>query len=173
MERELLLLGLLRQQDMHGYQLAEFIDRALSFCTDIKKPTAYALLDKMAHAGWITQTEQREGNRPPRRVYSITKEGEKEFQKLLRENLASHLPSHFGGDIGIAFIDALSIDESIALLKERREKLAEASRNAEAAPQHQGSMQLVVKHQALHLAAELDWLDEVIEHLYKKMSPQK
>jgi DNA-binding PadR family transcriptional regulator len=170
MERELLLLGLLRQQDMHGYQLTEFIDRALSFCSDIKKPTAYALLDKMAHAGWITETERREGNRPPRKVYSITPQGEKEFQKLLRENLASQLPSHFSGDIGIAFMDALNAGECVALLKQRREKLAEASRIATTAPQHQGSMQLVVKHQALHLAAELNWLDEVIEHLSQKVT---
>ena len=47
MERELLLLGVLRQGEMHGYQLHDFIERSLAFCTDLKKPTAYFLLDKM------------------------------------------------------------------------------------------------------------------------------
>ena len=48
MERQLLLLGLLRREDMHGYRLNEFIERDMAFCTDVKKPTAYYLLDKLA-----------------------------------------------------------------------------------------------------------------------------
>ena len=51
MERELLLLGFLRREQAHGYRLNEFIEREMTACTDIKKPTAYFLLDKMAHEG--------------------------------------------------------------------------------------------------------------------------
>ena len=87
MERELLLLGFLRREQAHGYRLNEFIEREMAACTDIKKPTAYFLLDKMAQQGWITMRETREGNRPPRRVYRLTAKGEAQYQKLLRENL--------------------------------------------------------------------------------------
>ena len=41
-------------------------------CSDLKKPTAFFLLDKMAQNGWISWTEEQEGNRPPRRNYQIT-----------------------------------------------------------------------------------------------------
>ena len=75
MERELLLLGFLRREQAHGYRLNEFIEREMTACTDIKKPTAYFLLDKMAKQGWITMRETREGNRPPRRVYRLTAKG--------------------------------------------------------------------------------------------------
>jgi DNA-binding PadR family transcriptional regulator len=50
MDRQLLLLGLLRRQEMHGYQLNEFIEEKMHSCIDLKKPTAYYLLDKLAQA---------------------------------------------------------------------------------------------------------------------------
>lgn len=170
MERELLLLGLLRREDMHGYQLTEFINQNMTSCVDLKKPTAYYLLDKMAEAGWITQTEEQEGNRPPRHVYQITAEGEKAFQRLLRENLAAYHPVRFTNDIGLAFMDALSPDERLAHLGQRRAALAAELETARAIPSHGGSMQWVVEHLRYHLAAEISWLDEVIDRLYEEGS---
>jgi len=161
MDRELLLLGLLRRQEMHGYQLMEFIDRVLNFCTDIKKPTAYFLLDKMAEAGWIARTESQAGHRPPRQVYRLTEQGEIAFQRLLRANLAGYTALRFADDIGLAFIDSLSPAETLALLGQRRAALAEALAAARAVPPHPGSIQFIIEHQVRHLEAELQWLDEL------------
>lgn len=157
--RELLLLGLLRQQDMHGYQLNEFIDQALAACTDLKKPTAYFLLDKLAAAGWIKEKRAQTGRRPARRVFTLTAAGEAAFQALLRENLSAWRPATFAGDMGLAFADALPSAEAAALLTQRRAALAASLDAARQAPDHGGSLQWVVEHQAHHLAAELDWLD--------------
>ena len=166
MDRELLLLGLLRRGDMHGYQLHEFIDRNLASCTDLKKPTAYHLLSKMADAGWIIETEaESDGNRPPRRVYQITGAGEEAFQRLIRANLSSFHPATFTDDIGLAFVDVLDPAEAVELLTQRRDALAADVEAIRATPMHTGSLQLVIEHQARHLAAELDWLDEVIRRL--------
>ncbi len=162
MSNELLLLGLLRRQEMHGYQLSEFLSRNMATCTDIKKPTAYFLLGKMAEQGWINEAQTQEGNRPPRRVYHLTELGEQVFQRLLRENLASFEPSIFGGDAGLAFLDTLPVEERVALLKKRRAGLAEALLAARQVPAHTGSLSLVLEHQVLHLQSELTWLDQVI-----------
>lgn len=165
MDRELLLLGLLRQMDMHGYRLAEFIERDLTICTDLKKPTAYFLLDKMVKQGWITQHQAQEGNRPLRRVYKITPEGETQFQRLLRENLATHTSATFVGDVGLAFVDALEPAEARILLAQRRTALAADLEAAHAVPKHAGSWQLLIEHRILHLENELRWLDEVLNRL--------
>ena len=168
MERELLLLGFLRREQAHGYRLNEFIEREMTACTDIKKPTAYFLLDKMAKQGWITTRETREGNRPPRRVYRLTAKGEAQYQKLLRENLGSFIPAKFPGDVGLAYADDLDPQEVLPLLAERRTALVAQLEEARQVPQHAGSLQLLVDHQLLHLEAELDWLDEVIVQFTKK-----
>ncbi len=165
MERELLLLGLLRRHDMHGYQLHEFIEKYMQTCVDLKKPTAYYLLEKMAQAGYITQSEEREGNRPLRRVYTVTVAGEAYFQQLLAQNLADYIPARFGGAVGLAFLEALGEGNAAALLSQRRAILCQHLTLAQAAPPHGGSLQLVLEHQIVHLQSELAWLDEVIGRL--------
>lgn len=174
MHRELLLLGLLRQQAMHGYQLNEFIDQALAACTDLKKPTAYFLLDKLAAAGWIkVKRAAAAGKRPARRVFALTAAGEAAFQRLLRENLSAWLPAAFPGDMGLAFADALPSTEAAALLAERRAALVAALEAARRVPDHGGSLQWVVEHQAVHLAAELAWLDSRLAALRAHLAPGK
>jgi DNA-binding PadR family transcriptional regulator len=161
-ERELLLLGILRQQDMHGYQLHEFIDANMAVCTDLKKPTAYFLLDKMAAKGWVTFEQSQEGNRPLRRVYRITPAGDRAFQEMIRANLASYSPARSSSDVGLAFIDALEPAEAAQLLRRRRAVVAETLTVLQSVPDHAGGAQLIIEHQRRHLATELEWLDEVI-----------
>jgi DNA-binding PadR family transcriptional regulator len=168
MERELLLLGFLRREQAHGYRLNEFIEREMTACTDIKKPTAYFLLDKMAKQGWITRRETRAGNRPPRRVYRLTAAGEAQYQRLLRENLGSFIPGKFPGDVGLAYADDLDPREVLSLLAQRRSALAAKLAGTRQAPQHAGSLQLLVDHQVAHLTAELAWLDQVIAKFKQK-----
>jgi len=165
MERELLLLGLLRSHEMHGYQLNELIDRHLGASIQLTKPTAYRLLGKMETDGWVTCREEQEGNRPPRRVYGITAEGEGAFQRLLRESLSDYRPAELRSDISLAFLDLLPVEEALPLLGTRRAAIESRLQAVQASDQHHGSFQLVIDHQAHHLAAELAWLDQVITRL--------
>lgn len=164
MERELLLLGLLRGQEMHGYQLNEIISRVNKYI-GLKRATVYFLLDKMAESGWITQTDAQEGNRPPRHVYHLTDEGEAIFQQLLRENLAQHHPTHFSGDIGLAFADALPVEDLKALLHSRRAAVETELMALRTTLHPAGSLRWIIEHQARHLVAELDWLDELTQSI--------
>jgi len=75
MERKLLLLGMLRDHEMHGYQINEMVDIHLGSSVQLTRPTAYRLLNQMADDGLILFKEEQEGKRPPRRVYSITPQG--------------------------------------------------------------------------------------------------
>jgi DNA-binding PadR family transcriptional regulator len=165
MERELLLLGLLRSQDMHGYQLHEAIDSHLGMGVQLTKPTAYRLLSNMADDRWVTFREEQEGNRPPRRVYAITQQGEVAFQRLLRENLANYEPSDFTCHIGLAFLDELPVEEALPLLRRRRAAMEGLLESTRAYGEHPGSLQLMLERQGHLLAAELEWLDTVIARL--------
>lgn len=168
MERELLLLGLLRRQSMHGYQLQEIVNRDLEYCTNLKQATAYNLLKRMAEEGWVVSTEEHEGNRPTRRVYRITEEGETIFQRLLRENLANHGGMQLPDGIGLAFIDAIPAHEATQLLRQRRASIEEALQPLQEARRHghdHGGLLLIIEHQEIHLNAEISWLTKVINQL--------
>ncbi|MCP4538006.1 MAG: PadR family transcriptional regulator [Chloroflexi bacterium] len=165
MEKKLLLLGLLRMQEMHGYQLNELIDSHLGTSVHLKKPTAYRLLNQMTDDEWITFREEREGNRPPRRVYTITPNGEAAFQRLLRKSLADYKPVDFVGNIGLLFLDAVPAEETTSLLQNRRAIVGSLLQKVQTHEESHGSFQLMLEHQKRHLATELEWLDEVITRI--------
>ena len=165
MERKLLLLGLLRDHPMYGYQINEMIDVHLGTSIHLTKPTAYRFLNQMAENGWVTFREEQEGNRPTRRVYSITPAGEGEFKRMLRESLVDFKPAAFHSAISIAFMDALPPEEVLPLLNKRRTHIEANLDTMKADEAHQGGLNYVILHQIRHLNTELEWLDEVISHL--------
>ncbi len=165
MERKLLLLGMLRLHKMYGYQLNEFIDSHLGASIHLKKPTVYHLLNKMAADGWVTYKEERQGNRPPRRVYAITPPGETAFQQMLRQSLADYKPAEFRSDISLAFLDSISAEEALPLLQKRRSIIEELLQTIRGHAEHPGSLQLMIEHQLRHLEVELEWADEVIAQI--------
>ncbi len=164
MERKILLLGLLRQFDMYGYKLNEFIDTHIETSIQLKKPTTYRILHKMAEEGWIEFKEVQEGNRPFKRIYSITSQGELEFQKLLRKSLSNYEPSEYRSAISLAFVDALPLDEVVSLLEKRRELLKKILQTTQKNAEGHGHFNLLIDHRIRHLSTELEWLNEIIDH---------
>jgi DNA-binding PadR family transcriptional regulator len=164
MERKLLLLGLLRSDEMHGYQLNEFIDSHFDTIVSLKKPTAYRLLDNMTDDGWVTHREERDGNRPPRRVFTITPDGEAAFQRLLRESLVDYQPIVSPGNIGLLFLHVISPEEAVELLQKRREKVESVLKITHAHEIDKEQHSFLLLHQTRHLTTELEWLAEVIAH---------
>jgi DNA-binding PadR family transcriptional regulator len=169
MDRQLLLLGLLRVQEMHGYQLNEFIDSQMYFCVDLKRSTAYYVLDKLCRDGYVTEEIEREGNRPERKVYRISASGEAYFQQLLRENLARYEPPTYAHDIGATFIDHIAPDEQLALLEQRHAALLTHRARLEALRSElPESHRLVVDHHLLHLDAEQHWNEQLIARAHDR-----
>jgi DNA-binding PadR family transcriptional regulator len=165
MERKLLLLGILRSQELHGYQINELIDAHLGTSIQLKKPTVYKLLGAMETDRWIRSHEEQEGNYPTRRVYRITQKGLDAFQQLLRKSLASYRPVSYLNSIGIVFLNTLPEEEAVALLRQRRKEVESLAETLRVDDQHQGGFQLMLSYHLGQLNAELEWIDEVISHL--------
>ena len=162
MERKLLLLGLIRMHEMHGYLINELIDAHLGTSIQLKKPTAYKLLDAMLQDGWITAREEQEGRYPTRRVYAITPEGDAAFLQLLRENLAEYKPTSYMNNIGFIYLDALPAEESLNLLKERQIQVSSYIEKLRADLDHEHGFEIMISYHLSHLWADLQWLDEAI-----------
>jgi DNA-binding PadR family transcriptional regulator len=161
----LLLLGLLRNQKQHGYQINDFIERALSSITTLKKPTAYALLDRLYKQGLVDVQNEQEGNRPPRKVYALTPGGLEHFLKLLRETLSEATPPDLPDHIALMFLDQLEPNERLECLIRRLAKLEDHIATLEAVPSHDdiGSVGLAIERQLMLLNADRAWLEALIE----------
>ncbi|MFD3446649.1 PadR family transcriptional regulator [Microbacteriaceae bacterium 4G12] len=165
--RALILLGILMAQSQHGYQIHEFIERNLSNITDMKKATAYATLDKLSKEGYVDVHTEQEGNRPPRKVYTINDKGRSYFLTLLRGNLSLAGSMYYPGDIGVMFLDHLPTEEVVECLKGRLHQLEGMIEWHKKAPRHgKGKgVDLAIEHQLVMITAEHDWLTIVIERL--------
>jgi len=86
---ELALLGLIRQQPMHPYELYQRLctDPALGDIWRIKQAHLYALLRRLEEEGFLVAFIETSGNRPPRRVLSLTKHGHEIFLKWMRTHV--------------------------------------------------------------------------------------
>ena len=179
MEKKLMLLGILRGQDMHGYSLNEHLGEKAGMAISLKKSNAYSLLGKMEKDGWVTHHEEREGNRPIRRVYSITPEGEEAFQGMLRESLMGYPAPEFPSLVALSLIDVLLPEEAVSLLRKRGEKIEARLEGLhevndqtlhphdldEASAGHEGSVYLGLEFLGRYYTAELELIEEIIERL--------
>ena len=171
MDHTLLVLGLLKLQDMHGYQLSDLIDRRLKYLTDLKKPTLYHLLSKLEADGDVTKSVSREGNRPERYTYRLTKSGTARFQRLLRRNLQDVYAAYFNDDIGLLFLSELPAADARAFLEQKRAGVDERIAHLHAAlAQHTPNTPAyyTLRHHALHLQTERAWLGELLAQLKKR-----
>lgn len=166
-QRSLILLGLLMSQSQHGYQINEFIEENLSTVTDMKKPTAYATLDRLSKKGYIDIRTEQEGNRPLRKVYSINESGKDYFYNLLLTNLSSVENVNYQGDVGLMFLDFLPIEKTIQALKKRLDKSKELLETFYKTPVHniRTGVNIAVEHKITMLKAEITFIEKVINQL--------
>lgn len=166
-ERKLMLLGLLRKNDMHGYRLNAHLHGTVPI--SLKKPTAYNLLERMEEDGWVEHRDEPTGDRP-RRVFSVTETGEQAFKRLLREQLKAFKPAEYPAVVSMSFLDAIPVPEVLELLKQRRLSV-ERYRSGLTPPEgddaaieehHSGSESLAIEYARRSIELELQFLNEVI-----------
>lgn len=84
---EILILKLLSLQNMYGYQLIQLLDLNSNGIFRMKEGTLYPVLyrledNKLIESYWEQDGEKRS---VPRKYYRITKEGQLEFEKMIKE----------------------------------------------------------------------------------------
>lgn len=168
MIRQLLLLGVLMNGKMHGYRLNEYVKHAMSFYTDLKKSTAYYILEQLEKDGHVSHETEREGKRPERRIYEISEQGKTYFFKLLRNCLGDYTQTSRGDDIGVAFIDRLPPLEVKELLKKKRQEIEGQLEHFREIKDHGGSLQYVIDHNIAHLKVDLSWVDGILKDIGKE-----
>lgn len=121
---ELALLGFLRRQPQHGYAIhQELADPAgLGPVWQIKLSQLYALLEKLEEAGYLTSSTTPQENRPPRKLFQLTPDGEDAFLSWVRR------PVKHGRSLRLEFLVKLyfarleGADVAAGLLSAQREQ---------------------------------------------------
>ncbi len=122
----------------------------------------------MEKEGYISYQVEREGKRPERRVYEITKEGKLHFQELLRKCIGGYTPTTLNDDIGIAFLDWLKVSEAKELLESKRQKIKDQLKKFDDIRDHGGNLRYVIDHNTAYLKADLKWVDRILKDIRKE-----
>ena len=71
----LMLLALLQEKDMYGYEMIETLEKRSDSTFSLKAGTLYPLLHSLEKAGYVSSREAEAENGRMRKYYSITDEG--------------------------------------------------------------------------------------------------
>ncbi len=163
-QRALLLLGVLKTESSHGYVVHDFIDKNLGQVANLKKPTAYATLDKLLELDLVEARTEQVGNRPPRKVYNITVAGLAHFDALLRQSIASNDDLRGPHDVAVMFLDELPPAAAREGLHTRlAARRAEVALYEQQGPRHLGlGVSLAVEHVLMLARADVAWLEHAL-----------
>jgi DNA-binding PadR family transcriptional regulator len=97
---EMAFLGFLRSGPIHGYQLHKEISdkKEIGGVWFIKMGKMYAILKKLESYKWINSVSVKEGNRPQKNTYSLTRKGKDVFNDWMLS------PINHGRDLRIQFL---------------------------------------------------------------------
>jgi len=85
---DLVVLGFLNRQPMHGYKIIGYFEkRGIYMWTRVKTPSVYKALQRLEKKEFITGELKQEGNKPTRKVFTITESGREYFMEILRSFL--------------------------------------------------------------------------------------
>jgi len=163
--RQLLVLGLLLEEGMHGYRLNETLTHVIGSGITSGRSSVYYTLETLERQGHVEHERQQKGRRPERRVFRITDPGKSFFESLLREQLGDLTSTYYLDDASTAFLDRIPEEEARRLLADKREKIQTALREFQEHPGIHGGWRHIVSRNVAHLDAELAWVDGVLGEL--------
>ena len=109
---ELILLGLLKESPKHGYEIKKKAKDIASLFAGLDLKSIYYPLRVLEKKGLVVKRVSREGKRPKRLVYELTRRGENRFKELLSESFLNFTRPQFSLDLSLYFLD--EIDPAIA-----------------------------------------------------------
>jgi len=83
--QEYVILGFLMQGQKHGYEIHREFASRLAPVWHAGMSHIYTLLKRLEATGQVRSEKQIQHNRPPKRIYSITRKGREEFLEWLHE----------------------------------------------------------------------------------------
>lgn len=164
---ELAVLGLLKEQPLHGYALRKLLTQRLGAFWRVSFGSLYPTLRKLERAGAVERVRDDGGGRRRRQVYRITSQGEQQFLSLLE-----------AGDSGgweeekfplrLAFFRYLRPETRIRLLERRRAELVQRLGDSRASLERayaegtDGYVVALIRHGVERTEADVAWLDHLI-----------
>jgi len=172
---DLLLLGLLLDRPMHGYELYQQIQaEGIGGWFNVSMAGVYYSLGKLRDQGLVAESRQRGGRSARKSIYRLTEDGRAAFFAAMEEQAVSQEKVHLDYDVVIYLLNKLPLQRAIALLGQHQAFLVQQAGDVQAAlaaERDNGRSPLklaVLDHKRRFLEMEQDWLADVIRNIQGK-----
>lgn len=171
----LAVLVLLYERPMHPYEMAATLrERRKEESIKLRYGSLYTVIELLVKAGFIVEKKTtREGNRPERTVYEITKTGEIEMRGWMREILSTPIKEYPQFETALSLLPVLPPDEATDVLETRIEFLQKDIEQIKAGLQQARAMNLPAlfsietEYRLTGLETELLFIKKLIERIDK------
>jgi len=169
---DLLLLGMLLDRPMHGYELFQQIQaEGIDAWFNVSMAGVYYSLGKLRDQGLVAESRQRGGRSARKSIYRLTEDGRDAFFAAMEEQAASQEKVYLDYDIVIYLLNRLPLQRAIDLLDQHQAFLAQEAKEivatlaAERDNGHSPLKLAVLDHKRRYLEMEQAWLADVIRDI--------
>jgi DNA-binding PadR family transcriptional regulator len=172
---DLLLLGLLLDRPMHGYELYQQIQaEGIDDWFNVSMAGVYYSLGKLREQDLVAESRQQGARSARKSTYRLTEEGRAAFFSAMESQALSHEPIYLDYDLIIYLLNRLPLLRAISLLEQHQAFLAEQAQQVQDtldAERARGGSPLrlaVLDHGRRYLEMEQAWLADVIRSIEGK-----
>ena len=159
------VLGLLAQRPRHGYELRAAFEAVVGGEEnwDVKPAQIYTTLGRMEKSGWVVEQAVEQDAGPEKRIYAITKAGHKQLQVWFTEGTApEHQRDEFFIKLMLALVSGAADPQQLIHIQRAhlfKELHAIVAQRIRADPTKELAKVLLLDKAAMHLEADLRWLE--------------
>lgn len=178
MSMEHAILGFLTYNSYSGYDLQKLFDDSVGHFWSATQSQIYRTLNRMEGDGWVRQELIEQDDRPDRKVYHITEEGQRELTTWLSDPVMAPPYRHpwllqvfFAHNLSTAAIQMLLLKRADYLRQAVRQVQAEIPGNIQRRAEEIGSprkgrlWELTMEYGIDHLEWEIGWLENAARSL--------
>lgn len=172
-KNELVVLGLLNQKPMHGYQLHQEIEKTgMELWAEVNLSSIYNTLNRLEDNEMVEAKREKPGKMPERSVYRITKKGKEELALLLEQTLKDKRMHPSNLVVGVAFIKGLPKRKAVDCLKFRQDMMEKLLKHLLKVNRHEGGnvpfpLVFVIQNAIDHLKLGIKGIEGLVDHIRK------
>jgi len=167
-KNELVVLGLLSEEPMYGYQIYQEVERReMEHWAQVNLASIYNTLNRLQKDKLIQGKGEKPGKMPERKVYHITSKGRKRLEDLVQMALNEQKMPQDSFIVGVAFLQGLSKDKILNSLSKKKEQLRNVVERIEKIYQENYckmpfNWKFILEKGIFHLKVTIKHLDELM-----------
>lgn len=169
MTNELIILGLLYENAMSGYDIKKICEEKFTHYSDVNTSSIYFSLKKLEKLGFIIGKDVKEGHMI-KKVFTITTKGKNKCNDLIKESLSIPAFPKDEFNVGLSFANHINKKELIEILNKRKDSfkkgiiMMENARKTCTNSKLSDNNNMLFERGIMHMKTEIIWLEKMIKN---------